>query len=119
MAKLDRYILCCAKTPDTWDAPIIRNGRVYHDFPPPLSVAAILMKNGFEGGNREKIWMTTGGEAHHWAVAFNRLEGKDTRLVTDHDREFMAGIKKQRVEKAAKAKEELRRKIDRGGLGDA
>lgn len=91
-----------------------KNGKAYAEFPAPLSVAGCLMASNFEGGNRKAIWMTPLGEAHWYCATFLRLEGVDLKLITDHDREFIEGFKRQKAEKARKEAEEAKQKAAEG-----
>jgi hypothetical protein len=103
IAKFDRYFADYVALPERHgSAAPSKNGKVYQEFPSPLSIAGLLMVKGFEGGCREKIWMTPLGEAHWYCATFLRLEGVDLKLITDHDREFIEGLKRQREEKAKK-----------------
>jgi hypothetical protein len=106
VSKFDRYILDYARLPETFENIDPPTERVHHDFPPALSIVSVLMRNGFEGGQRKATWMTGVGEAHWYATSFTRLEGHDPKLITDHDREFMEGLRAEREEKARREAEE-------------
>jgi hypothetical protein len=112
IAAFDRYFTDFVALPETHNSPSSTNGKAYTEFPAPLSVAGCLMASGFEGGSRERIWMTPLGEAHWYCATFLRLEGVDLKLITDHDREFIEGFKRQRAEKAKKEAEELAKKAE-------
>lgn len=99
MAAFDRYVQDYLSPPERNK----KGKKSYADFPPALSVASVLMANNFEGGRREAIWMTPLGEAHWWAASFMRLKGAKLDLVTDHDREFIEGLRREKAEKERQA----------------
>lgn len=105
--KFDRYFGDYVAMPETFaQEHASKNGKVYQKFPAPLSIVALLMSKGFEGGNREKIWMTPLGEAHWFSAAFLRQEGAELKLITEHDREYIEGFKRMRAEAALKAQKD-------------
>lgn len=113
IAAFDRYFTDYVALPETHGSQASsKGGKAYSEFPAPLSVAGCLMASGFEGGSREKIWMTPLGEAHWYCATFLRLEGVDLKLITEHDREFIEGFKRQRAERARKEAEEAAKKPD-------
>lgn len=108
LLKFDRYFSDYVALPEKHgDTPVSKDGKVYQDFPAPLSVVGLLMSRGFEGGSREKIWMTPIGEAHWYCATFLRLDGEDLKLITEHDREFIEGLRRDREAKAQAEAEAL------------
>ena len=104
LEKLDAYLVDYSRPPERLDEPDLdKNGRPRHDFPPTLAVATCLMALGFENGDEKKIWTAPLGKMHWYAASYLRLQGADLKLVTDHDREFMEGIRKLRKLEALKA----------------
>jgi len=89
MEAFHTYIQDYSSSPETIYDKQQKDGKVYHSFPPAMSVASILMEGNFEGGNREAIWTCPLGEAYWYSTAFLRNRGEDVKLLTEHDREFM------------------------------
>jgi len=97
LKKFDAYFEDYVSLPERYEGKTAsKDGKVYSDFPAPLSVAGCLMANGFEAGRRKEIWMTPLGEAHWYCATFLRMEGVDLKLITEHDREFIEGLRKRR-----------------------
>lgn len=86
-------------------APPSQDGKLYQDFPSPLSIASLLIEHGLDGGDRAKVWETPLGEAHWWSTAFLRLAGGENDLITEHDKEFIEGLRKQREAEEAEKSE--------------
>lgn len=93
------YVQDWSTAPDSWvpEAAMVKatTGNAGEPFPSVLSVAAVLMNGGFEGGRREAIWMCPVGEAHWWATALQRARGEEVNVKTPHDREFEEGLRKK------------------------
>jgi hypothetical protein len=104
-AAWERYLIDHCSMPERWgdNSGETEDGQKYTDFPSVLGIVALLMKNNFEGGSRESIFMAPLGEVHWYAVAFYRNDGTDVGLITDHDREMMEGIRKMKARSAQSA----------------
>lgn len=117
-AKFDAYFSDFVALPETHGQGGSQEGKTYHEFPAPLSVAGCLMANGFESGRRKEIWMTPLGEAHWYCATFLRLDGADLNLITEHDREIMDGLRRRKKEKAQKEAEEAAQKAEESKNGE-
>ncbi len=107
MLAMDRYFKDYTSVPDRWEngGEVKGSGKAYSEFPAPLSVVGCLMANGFQAGDEKKVWMTPLGAAHWYCATFLRMDGADLKLMTEHDREFIEGFKREQ-EKQRREQEE-------------
>lgn len=94
LAAFNRYLRDFSSIPEIGSKS---EGEKRSMFPPVASISAHLVKNHLYNGDEEAIWTMPLGKAHWYSVAFMRLEGEDVKILTEHDREFIEGLKRNKL----------------------